>query len=123
MTPMSEFDDLLSAFLAGKGGFDKASLNELVREFGVSTGDTEKIRSMLHDFGYTDTQLEDMNQMVQIAQDFLASMSEETRRHIMNMALEAISGLELGGVPPEIIRFLETSNDAFGNPGKSEDKT
>ncbi len=40
----------------------------------------------------------------------------------MNMAIEALSGLELGEVPPEIRKFLETSHDAFRNPGKSEDK-
>lgn len=120
---MSEFDDLLSRFLAGRDRRDNASLDELVREFGVSTGDTEKIRSMLHDFGCTDTQLEDVNQMAQMAQDFLASMPDETRKQIMNMAIEAISGLEFGEVPPEIRRFLETSHDAFGNPGKSEDET
>ncbi len=120
---MSGFDELLSEFLAGKNRLDDAPLDELVREFGVSAGDTEKIRSMLHDFGYTDTQLEDVSEMAQIAQDFLASMPDETRTYIMNMAIEALSGLELGEVPPEIHRFLETSHDAFGNPDKSEDKT
>ena len=119
---MSGFDDLLSEFLAGRDKPDNASLDELVREFGVSTGDTEKIRSMLHDFGCTDTQLDDVSQMAQIAQDFLVSMPDETREHIMNMAIEALSGLELGEVPPEIRKFLETSHDAFGNPDKSEDK-
>jgi hypothetical protein len=120
---MSEFDDLLSEFLAGRDKLDNASLTELVRKFGVSAGDTEKICTMLHGFGYTDTQLEDVNQMAQIAQDFLALMPDETRKHIMDMAIDALSGLDLGEVPPEIRRFLETSQDAFGNPGKPEDET
>lgn len=119
---MSEFDDLMSKFLAGRDRLDSESLDELIREFGVSSGDTEKIRSILHDFGYNDAQLEDVNEMAKVAEDFLTSMPDETRNYIMNMAIQTISSLELGRVPPEIQRLFETYRDASENLDGSEDK-
>lgn len=121
--PMSQFDDLVSSFFASKDSLDSESLTELIREFGASSGNAEEIRSMLHELGYTDTQLEDVNEMAKVAQDFLASMPDETRNYIMNMAMQAVSGLNLGEVPPELKRLLETSDDASDAPGKSEGET
>ncbi|NLJ60597.1 MAG: hypothetical protein GX338_06590 [Firmicutes bacterium] len=118
---MSEVNDLISQFLAGGNRLDREALNDLIREFGLSSGDPEKIRSMLHDLGYTDIQLEDVNEMAKVAQDFLASMPDETRNYIMSMAIEAISSLELGEVPPEIQRLFETANDVSQDPGRTDD--
>ena len=93
---MSELDDLISKFYLGQDKPDSESVSKLIREFGVSPGDTERIHSMLNDLGYTDAQLGDINEMAKVAQGFLDSMPDETRNQIMDFAFQAISNLELG---------------------------
>jgi Ca2+-binding EF-hand superfamily protein len=119
---MSEFDDLMSKFYSGQGKPDTESLDELIREFGVSPNDTERIRSMLNDLGYTDDQLGDVNEMAKVAQGFLASMPDETRNQIMNLALQAVSSLQLGEIPPELLRLFGNHNNAFDSLDKSKDE-
>lgn len=123
MRPMSQFDDLVSKVFSSKDSSDSESLAELIREFGACSANAEEIRSVLHELGYADTQLEDVNEMAKVAQDFLASMPDETRDYIMNMAMQAVSGLNLGKVPPELERLLGNCDRISEDPGKSEDET
>ncbi|MFY9544676.1 MAG: hypothetical protein WBJ25_05365 [Bacillota bacterium] len=118
---MSGFDDIVSQFLTGGDKPNDGSFEDLVREFGVSMGDTEKMRQMLHSLGYTDAQLEDANEMARIAQDFLVAMPDETRKNIMNMVIQALSILEFRDVPPDIQGFLETAHGAPGEPAGPQD--
>ena len=54
---MSEYHDIASKFLTGVDKPNDGSFEDLVREFGVSRGDTGKLRQMLHSLVYTGAQL------------------------------------------------------------------
>ncbi|MGE5586129.1 MAG: hypothetical protein ACM309_11480 [Bacillota bacterium] len=95
----------------------------ILHDMGVSLDNPDRIKGLLGGLGYGDSQLFDPTQLVKIAESFLASMPEETRRQLLGVVLQVAADMGPGNVPKEILGALSSTSTKDGqdtSPGEHQ---